>query len=91
MPTPDMNLPLTLVVEFSDVQHLAFMRSISGDGGGQQFVRYCQAKIARSGVNRWTLTLRGEDVERWFRYRDDYGDGGFQQRLGRQPQPAALF
>lgn len=80
---------LTLTVYFPTLdQYHEFMRHIEGEGGGQHFVRYCQQKM--DTVNH-RLTLTGEDVEKWFRYRNEYGSGGFQSRLGRGPQQDSLL
>jgi hypothetical protein len=82
-----MNMNLQLTVFFTEEQAAEFLRHIEGEGGGQQFVRRCQEllriELARSGIRR--LVLTGQDPERWFRYRDNYGSGGFQSRLGREP------
>lgn len=71
---------LTLTVYFTPEEWRLFMKPIVGNGGGQIFVRKCQAKACKQ---HRALSLTGEDVNRWFRYRDNYGSGGFQQRMGR--------
>lgn len=88
-------MKLTLTVEFSEQERIKFMDSIAGAGGGQQFVRYCQSMLAAQNMRNpngsATLTLTGSDVDKWFRYRDEYGSGGFQSRLGRSEQQASLL
>lgn len=73
----------TLYVTFTSPQWAEFHRAIAGHGGGQQFVRRMQQKALAQlrQTGRLTLAVSGDDAERWLRYRDSYGDGGFQQRL----------
>lgn len=78
---------------FDHKQWSAFHAFIAGSGGGQQFVRRMQglARTQHERTGRYELTIENDDVETWFRYRDEYGDGGFQQRLGRAPQQSSLL
>lgn len=92
----EMNMLLKLEIHFTRTQLEEFLRPISGDGGGQQFVRRCQSIVRQQNTRREpgtgaVLTLLGDDVERWIRYRNEYGDGGFQRRLGRTPEQASLL
>ena len=89
---PTMNMRLTLSVRFTREQWEEFCRPISGTGGGQGFVRRLAARRAiPDDAGDVTLVLTGEDVERWFRYRDYRHGGGFEQRLGRGASPQSLF
>lgn len=67
---------------FTEGDAAAFMRPISGDGGGQRFVRACQAKMCGyPPTSGCYIPLAEEEFEKWIRYRDAYGRGGFQSRL----------
>lgn len=70
---------LSLTIHFTPDEWQHFMRPITGAGGGQIFIRRCQEHV---DYRNRSLSLTGEDVDRWFRYRDQYGHGGFQSRLG---------
>lgn len=93
----EMNMRKTMVVEFTPEQLAEFQRPIVGAGGGQQFVRACQEKIKltrHGGSDKWcagTLTLVDSEIDTWFRYRDAYGSGGFQSRLGRGAKQETLI
>lgn len=58
---------------------------IAGAGGGQTFVRDMQTFFRFMSTQRPRLSfdLNISQTERWLRYACDYGDGGFQRRLGR--------
>ncbi|HZO53897.1 MAG TPA: hypothetical protein VFB63_14365 [Bryobacteraceae bacterium] len=58
----------------TELAHL--MKAVRGRGGWQALLRKLQAQV--SGV---TLTLTANDATRIARYRDKYGDGGWQKRL----------
>jgi hypothetical protein len=83
-------MELTLIVSMTPAEFSKFIQPIAGDGGGQIFVRRMQdaARLqnrkAKTEAKR-ELMISGSDVERWFKYRDNYGPGGFQTRLGRPP------
>jgi hypothetical protein len=83
-----MNMRLQLRVKFTLAEFDEFLRPISGAAGGQQFIRRCQSMLRGNYTltGERVLVLDGEDAERWFRYRDAYGSGGFQSRLGRPPK-----
>ena len=81
---------LNMQVSMSPSEFEDFMRPISGDGGGQQFVRKMQT-LARKTTFGGAVMVTGDDVEKWFRYRDDYGSGGFQSRLGRGATQESLL
>lgn len=93
----EMNMALELLVIFTSEQKDEFCRPIAGTGGGQNFVRRCGAMLLEQNENpgntrvTWFLKINGSDPEKWFRYRDDYGDGGFQSRLGRKPKQKKLL
>lgn len=91
-------MKLTLIVKFTESEYVEFMGSIAGTGGGQEFVRHCQRLAgdqnnlgSRQPTGTRELTLHDEDVNKWFRYRDAYGSGGFQSRLGRAAQQEGMF
>jgi hypothetical protein len=64
------NIEITL----TDEEYDKFMGAISGDGGGQSLVRDLQDKFK-------TIELNNKECVQIKKYVDDYGNGGFQDRL----------
>jgi hypothetical protein len=64
-------------VELTKKAARAIRRPVHGDGGFQGLLRVLQANLKGE-----TLTLTPALAERVRRYLDDYGNGGFQYRLG---------
>jgi hypothetical protein len=54
-------------------------RPIRGIGGMQSLLRGLQKKLDEETL---TLELTNDDVEKILRYAKEYGEGGFQGRLG---------
>lgn len=71
---------IQMTVHFDREEWKNFMRPITGNGGGQVFIRTLQA---RADYRNKSIALTDNECARFFRYRDAYGGGGFQSRLGR--------
>lgn len=64
--------------ELNEHESEALMRKVNGEGGFQSLLRALQRGFdRRSG----TLTVTAEQIERINRYTQQYGAGGFEDRL----------
>ena len=69
---------LTIRVELTDEAARALRRPVRGQGGFQTLLRTLQSRLTEGNV----LTLTPAVAGRIARYVHDYGQGGFQGRLG---------
>jgi hypothetical protein len=73
-----MKSTLTIRLELSEQAARALRRSVSGQGGFQSLLRALQGQLTAGNVLTLTPILAG----RIARYVRNYGQGGFQGRLG---------
>tara|TARA_Y100001972_G_C7459846_1_gene234737 strand:+ start:241 stop:597 length:357 start_codon:yes stop_codon:yes gene_type:complete len=67
---------MRIIINLTDEQLARLQRPISGSGGWQSLLRAMKKRIQGT-----TLELSTRDVGRILRYSNDYGSGGFQDRL----------
>lgn len=65
-------------VELSPGEAEALMRRVSGQGGFQSLLRSLQAGFDKASS---TVTVTQEQIEKINRYSQQYGAGGFEDRL----------
>lgn len=79
----------TFKAELTELEAEAFMRPIVGQGGFQSLLRALRATYEKKTR---TLTLDGDQIEKINRYTQEYGAGGFEDRLdGVRRDLPALF
>ncbi len=67
---------MKILIPLTDAQRDRLLLPVQGSGGWQSLLRKLQKRIQDSHVE-----LTTEDVGRILRYAQDYGQGGFQNRL----------
>lgn len=71
-------MPKSFKAELTDQEAEALMRPVNGQGGFQSLLRSLQKQFDQeSGV----VTLNADQIEKINRYAQEYGAGGFEDRL----------
>jgi len=67
---------MRIIIDLSDESINKLLRPISGSGGWQSLLRHLQQNLRGN-----ELILNINDIERIVRYANNYGQGGFEDRL----------
>jgi hypothetical protein len=66
-----------MTIVLLEAERAQLMKPVRGEGGWQRLLRRLQAQ-----TDGYSLSLAARDVEMIRKYRDRYGSGGWQTRLG---------
>lgn len=73
------DIGMTLLrIELSEKDLRLLRRSVEGQGGWQNLAR----ELQKQAISYGELRLTDEMIERIIRYHSEYGDGGWQERIG---------